>query len=155
LGFEVYVDYAHTEDALRNVLRAVRPLAQGRLWCVFGCGGDRDRTKRPLMARAVAEGTDGFIITSDNPRTEDPLAIIGGIERGLSAEDRGRALTVPDRAVAIRQAINRLSPGDLLVIAGKGHEDYQILGSEKVHFDDVEVARSAIARRQAGVECRL
>jgi UDP-N-acetylmuramoyl-L-alanyl-D-glutamate--2,6-diaminopimelate ligase len=155
LGFEVYVDYAHTEDALRNVLRAVRPLARGRLWCVFGCGGDRDRTKRPLMARAVAEGADAFIITSDNPRTEDPLAIIGDIERGLSGKDRSRAMTVPDRARAIDRAIDLLSPGDVLVIAGKGHEDYQILGSERVHFDDVEVAGAAIAQRQAGVECKL
>lgn len=149
LGFDVFVDYAHTDDALKNVLRAVRPLTRGRLWCVFGCGGDRDRTKRPLMARAVAEGADAFIITSDNPRTEDPLAIIAEIERGLTVEDQARAMVVPQRAEAIHRAIGLLEPGDMLVIAGKGHEDYQILGTEKVHFDDVEVARAAIERRQA------
>lgn len=147
LGFGVYVDYAHTDDALRNVLRAVRPLTQGKLWCVFGCGGDRDQTKRPLMARAVAELADAFVITSDNPRTEDPLAIIADIERALSAADRGRSVTEPDRTCAIGYAISRLAPGDTLVIAGKGHEKYQILGTEKMHFDDVEVAEGALRRR--------
>ncbi len=144
LGFDIFVDYAHTDDALRHVLRAVRPLTSGRLWCVFGCGGDRDSTKRPLMARAVADGADAFIITGDNPRTEDPMAIIADIERGLSAEDLQRATTVPDRAEAIARSVGQLERGDVLVIAGKGHEDYQILGSEKVHFDDVVVARDAI-----------
>ncbi|HVP09833.1 MAG TPA: UDP-N-acetylmuramoyl-L-alanyl-D-glutamate--2,6-diaminopimelate ligase [Phycisphaerae bacterium] len=147
LGFDVYIDYAHTDDALRNVLRAVRPLTRGKLWCVFGCGGDRDQTKRPLMARAVAEAADAFIITSDNPRTEDPLAIIADIERGLSPQDRERSLTEPDRTCAIAYAISHLAPGDILVIAGKGHEKYQILGTEKMHFDDVEVAEGAIRRR--------
>lgn len=153
LGFNVFVDYAHTDDALRNVLRAARPLTRGKLWCVFGCGGDRDRLKRPLMARAVAQRADAFILTSDNPRTEDPLAIIAEAEQDLLPEDRQRALTVPDRAEAIAEAVRRLSPGDTLVIAGKGHEDYQILGTRKVHFDDVEVAREAIQRREAGVGC--
>jgi len=153
LGFNVFVDYAHTDDALRNVLGTVRPLTPGRLWCVFGCGGDRDRTKRPLMARAVAEAADGFIITSDNPRTEDPLAIIREIEQGLSAADRSRAATVPDRAAAIRQAVAELREGDTLVIAGKGHEDYQILGHERVHFDDAEVAAEAIQRRRRVQPC--
>ena len=145
-GFEVFVDYAHTDDALRNVLGALRPLTSGRLWCVFGCGGDRDRAKRPLMARAVAEGADAFVITSDNPRTEDPLAIIDEIRQGLSAEDAARAKTEPDRAKAIASAIEHLAPGDTLLIAGKGHEDYQILGEHKLHFDDVETATEAIAR---------
>jgi len=147
LGFGVYVDYAHTDDALRNVLRAVRPLTQGKLWCVFGCGGDRDQSKRPLMARAVAELADAFVITSDNPRTEEPLAIIADIERGLSPEDRARSVTEPDRTCAIGYAISRLAAGDTLVIAGKGHEKYQILGTEKMHFDDVEVAEGALRRR--------
>jgi UDP-N-acetylmuramoyl-L-alanyl-D-glutamate--2,6-diaminopimelate ligase len=147
LGFDVYVDYAHTDDALRNVLRAMRPLTQGKLWCVFGCGGDRDQTKRPLMAQAVAEAADAFVITSDNPRTEDPLAIIADIERGLAPEDRARSVTEPDRTCAIAYAISRLAAGDILVIAGKGHEKYQILGTEKMHFDDVEVAEGAIRRR--------
>lgn len=145
-GFEVFVDYAHTDDALRNVLGALRPLTSGRLWCVFGCGGDRDRAKRPLMARAVADGADAFVITSDNPRTEDPLTIIDEIRQGLSARDADRGQTEPDRAKAIAWAIDHLAPGDTLLIAGKGHEDYQILGEHKQHFDDVETAAEAIAR---------
>lgn len=146
-GFEIFVDYAHTDDALRNVLGAARPLTSGRLWCVFGCGGDRDRTKRPKMARAVTECADRFIITSDNPRTEDPLAIIREIEAGVSAEHRSKGQTEPDRAVAISRAVAALEPGDTLVIAGKGHEDYQIIGTTKTHFDDVEVATAAVAAR--------
>jgi len=147
LGFEVFVDYAHTDDALRNVLGAARPLTVGRLWCVFGCGGDRDRSKRPKMARAVAECADRFIITSDNPRTEDPLAIIREIEAGFTPVDRQRGDTEPDRAKAIAAAIALLREGDTLIIAGKGHEDYQIIGTTKTHFDDVEVASKAVASR--------
>jgi UDP-N-acetylmuramoyl-L-alanyl-D-glutamate--2,6-diaminopimelate ligase len=155
LGFDVFVDYAHTDDALRNVLGAVRPLTAGRLWCAFGCGGDRDRTKRPRMARAVAEGADAFVITSDNPRTEDPISIIADIERGLSPSDRSadRCWTIPDRARAIRFAIERLGAGDALVIAGKGHENYQIIGTARAHFDDVEAAGEAIRRRQREAVC--
>ena len=149
LGFDVFVDYAHTPDALRNVLTAVRPLTRGRLWCVFGCGGDRDRTKRPLMARAVAELADDFVITSDNPRTEDPIRIIEDIQRGLGTD--GHRSPIPDRAKAIAHAIDLLAPGDCLVIAGKGHEDYQIVGTTKHHFDDVEVAAAAIASREGRV----
>ena len=151
LGFDVFVDYAHTPDALRNVLAAVRPLTRGRLCCVFGCGGNRDRTKRPLMARAVAELSDYFVITSDNPRNEEPLRIIEDIERGLAASDQDRKTTIPDRARAIAVAVNQLNPGDCLVIAGKGHEDYQIIGTTKHHFDDVEVAREAVAGREGKV----
>lgn len=147
LGFEIFVDYAHTDDALRNVLSAARPLTSGKLWCVFGCGGDRDRTKRPKMARAVTECADRFVITSDNPRTEDPLAIIREIEAGVSASDRSKGRTEPDRAVAISTAVAELQPGDTLIIAGKGHEDYQIIGTTKTHFDDVEVATAAVAAR--------
>lgn len=147
LGFDVFVDYAHTDDALRNVLCTLRSLTSGKLWCVFGCGGDRDRTKRPLMAKAVAEGADAFLITSDNPRTEDPLTIIADVENGLTTEARRRGCTEPDRAKAIAQAIERMNPGDTLLIAGKGHEDYQILGTERIHFDDAEVAGSAIGKR--------
>ena len=150
LGFDIFVDYAHTDDALKNVLGAVRPVTRGRLWCVFGCGGDRDRTKRPKMARATAECADHFVVTSDNPRTEDPLAIIREIETGLTAADRSRGRTEPDRAAAIGWAIDQLAPGDTLVIAGKGHEDYQILGTTKIHFDDAEVAAAAVERRRNG-----
>lgn len=144
LGFTVLVDYAHTDDALRNVLSAVRLSTRGRLFCVFGCGGDRDKTKRPKMARAVAEATDRFVVTSDNPRTEDPCAIIRDIETGLTVDDRRRCDIEPDRARAIALAISQLRPGDALIIAGKGHEDYQILGNERIHFDDVEVAAEAV-----------
>lgn len=146
-GFDVFVDYAHTDDALRNVLTALRPLTTGKLWCVFGCGGDRDRTKRPKMARAVAEGADSFVITSDNPRTEDPLAIIREIQEGFTPDAFKKGITEPDRAKAISYAVSQLHAGDVLLIAGKGHENYQILGGTKVHFDDVEVAEAAIARR--------
>lgn len=148
--FRVFVDYAHTDDALRNVLGATKPLTRGKLWCVFGCGGDRDRSKRPLMARAVADIADGIVVTSDNPRTEDPLDIIREIEKGLTESDRSRASIEPDRATAIRLAIGKLEGGDTLVIAGKGHEDYQIVGTTRIHFDDVEVARDAIAGRRSG-----
>lgn len=147
LGFDVFVDYAHTDDALQNVLTALRPLTTNRLCCVFGCGGDRDRSKRPRMAKAVADFADSIFITSDNPRTEDPLAIIADIESGLTPESRIRSVTVPDRAEAIHMAIYRMRQGDVLLIAGKGHEDYQIIGTEKRHFDDVEVALEAIGRK--------
>ncbi|MEZ4364847.1 MAG: UDP-N-acetylmuramoyl-L-alanyl-D-glutamate--2,6-diaminopimelate ligase [Kofleriaceae bacterium] len=143
---DVLVDYAHTPDALRNVLAAVRPLVapgRGRLICVFGCGGDRDPGKRPLMGAAVAELADLCVVTSDNPRTEDPRAIIDAI---LPAVPRPFFVDV-DRRVAIRAAIAEAVPGDIVVIAGKGHEDYQILGQTKVHFDDREEAAAAIARR--------
>lgn len=153
LGLDIFVDYAHTDDALKNVLSALRPLTTGRLWCVFGCGGDRDRLKRPKMARAVAEGCDDFVITSDNPRTEDPVAILADIERGLNQTEMIRGVTIPDRAKAIAHAISRLSPGDCLVIAGKGHENYQILGEKKIHFDDAEVAAEAVAQRRAEGVC--
>lgn len=151
LGFDVFVDYAHTPDALRNVLSAVRPFTRGRLCCVFGCGGNRDRTKRPLMARAVAELSDYFVITSDNPRNEEPLRIIEDIERGLLPADLDRKITIPDRARAISHAVVQLAVGDALVIAGKGHEDYQIIGATKHHFDDVEVAREAVTSREGKV----
>jgi len=155
LGFDIFVDYAHTDDALRNVLSAVRPLTSGRLWCVFGCGGDRDRTKRPKMARAVAEAADSFVITSDNPRTEDPIAIIADIEGGLTGEQvSGRKhVTIPDRAKAIHHAVERLAPGDALILAGKGHENYQIIGTTKIHFDDVEIAMEAVCRRKTETAC--
>jgi UDP-N-acetylmuramoyl-L-alanyl-D-glutamate--2,6-diaminopimelate ligase len=122
----------------------MRPLTRGRLFCIFGCGGDRDRTKRPRMARAVAEYADRFVITSDNPRTEDPLAIIQDIRAGLQTGDVERCTIEPNRSSAIRIAVSQLAPGDTLVIAGKGHEDYQIIGTDRIHFDDVEQASMAL-----------
>jgi len=148
----VLVDYAHTDDALHNVLSALRPVTRGRLVCVFGCGGDRDDTKRPRMAKAAYELADAVFVTSDNPRTEDPAAIIDGIVAGLPPKDeRDKPVTInPDRAAAIERAIQSAEPGDTVLIAGKGHEDYQIIGKEKHHFDDREHAAAAL-RDRAGL----
>ena len=145
--FAVMVDYAHTDDALLNVLRAVRPaLPQGgRLIVVFGCGGDRDRTKRPRMARVACEFADAIVITSDNPRTEDPEAIIAEVRAGVPPHRADRVSCVTERRSAIHHAVQMARPGDAVVIAGKGHEDYQIVGREKRPFDDREVAREALA----------
>ncbi len=142
-GADVFVDYAHTDDALQNVLSVLKPLTRGKLIVVFGCGGDRDRTKRPLMAAAVAKFGDQIFVTSDNPRTEDPDAIIAEIMTGFGQSDRGRVSIEPDRAAAIRSALAAAGSGDVVLIAGKGHEDYQIIGDRRVHFDDVEVAIQA------------
>lgn len=143
--FGVLVDYAHSPDALENVLRTARELAPQRLICVFGCGGDRDRTKRPVMGRIATEMADLAIVTSDNPRSEDPLAIIADITAGAVGE---RYEVEPDRATAIAWAIERAAPGDLVVICGKGHEDYQeFANGVRIHFDDREVAAQALAAR--------
>ena len=143
----VIVDYAHTPDSLENLLRAARPFIPGRMICVFGCGGDRDRTKRPLMGAIAARLSDWAIVTSDNPRTEDPAQILQDVLAGMPTESNPTVLG--DRAEAIRTAILNAQPGDGVLIAGKGHEDYQILGTEKVHFDDREQARIALAARAA------
>lgn len=160
-GFTVIVDYAHTPDALENVLGALRPLTTGRLLCVFGCGGDRDRGKRAIMGRVVARDADLAIATSDNPRTEDPRSILEMILEGIRSTD-ARLLRVDelgsatrgawsdlDRRRAIEQAIAAARPGDVVLIAGKGHEDYQIIGHTKHPFDDRIVARQAMERREA------
>lgn len=140
---DVFVDYAHTDDALRNVLSVLRPLAQRRLITVFGCGGDRDRTKRPRMARVAAEFSDAIFVTSDNPRTEDPMVIIQEILSGFDDESRRRVISEPERRSAIHLALRAAGDGDVVLIAGKGHEDYQVIGKQKIHFDDVEVAIEA------------
>ncbi len=144
----VIVDYAHTPDSLENALRAARPFVPGNLICVFGCGGDRDRTKRPKMGRIAYEGADRAIVTSDNPRTEDPEQILKDVVAGIEGpldDDQ----VICDRAQAIRSAILQAKSGDGIVIAGKGHEDYQILGTEKIHFDDREQSREALSERLA------
>ncbi len=146
-GVDVFVDYAHTDDALRNVACVLRPLTKRRLVIVFGCGGDRDRTKRPKMARAAAEFADAIIVTSDNPRTEEPTAIIAEIMRGFGDSARRKVAVQPDRRAAIFAALSCAEEGDVVLIAGKGHEDYQIVGTTKHHFDDVEVAIEAAAAR--------
>jgi UDP-N-acetylmuramoyl-L-alanyl-D-glutamate--2,6-diaminopimelate ligase len=138
-AFSVFIDYAHTPDALSNVLRTVREITTGNLICVFGCGGDRDRGKRSEMGRVSGAIADYTIITSDNPRSEEPLSIIAEIEKGI-LETKGRYEVIPDRREAIRHAIARAREGDSVLIAGKGHEDYQILGNKVINFDDREVA---------------
>jgi UDP-N-acetylmuramoyl-L-alanyl-D-glutamate--2,6-diaminopimelate ligase len=159
--FTVVVDYAHTEDALQRVLSVARELCRGRLITVFGCGGNRDPGKRAPMGRVAARASDLVILTSDNPRGEDPLAILAAIERGLrdelaargpdrpSAFSRQPYLTLPDRREAIGRAVQAAEPGDLIVIAGKGHEAYQIIGERRLAFDDRAVAREAIEQRLA------
>jgi UDP-N-acetylmuramoyl-L-alanyl-D-glutamate--2,6-diaminopimelate ligase len=149
----VVVDYAHTDDALRNLLETARPLARGRLITVFGCGGDRDRTKRPLMGAVASRLSDVIVMTSDNPRSEDPQRIIDEIQRGITPATRKDAaqqlLTIVDRRAAILKAIEVARPGDLILIAGKGHETYQVIGDKTLPFDDVAVARDALARRRS------
>jgi UDP-N-acetylmuramoyl-L-alanyl-D-glutamate--2,6-diaminopimelate ligase len=135
------VDYAHTPDALRRLLADVREICSGRLICVFGCGGDRDRGKRPQMGRIAGEMADRIIVTSDNPRTEDPLKIIEDIVKGLP---QGTAHEIiPAREEAITRAVALSGPGDVILVAGKGHEDYQIIGSTRRSFDDRDAVRKA------------
>lgn len=142
-GFLVVVDYAHTPASILGVLQATRPLATGRLIAVFGCGGDRDRAKRPLMGKAATSTADLTIITTDNPRSEDPIAIIGEIEPG-AREGGGDYVVEPDRRVAITLAVAQAEPGDAVVIAGKGHEVDQELADATIEFDDRAVAREAL-----------
>ena len=147
----VIVDYAHTPDAIVNVLKTARETAQatgGRVITVFGCGGDRDKTKRPLMGQAAASLSDLVIATSDNPRSEDPAAILRDIEVGLQ-QASGNYELIEDRRAAIYQAIMEAKTNDMIIIAGKGHEDYQVLASGKIHFDDREVAQEALQQRKA------
>jgi UDP-N-acetylmuramoyl-L-alanyl-D-glutamate--2,6-diaminopimelate ligase len=153
----VLVDYAHTPDAVEKLVRTLRPLTGGRLITVFGCGGDRDRAKRPLMAEGVARWSDRVVATSDNPRTEDPEQILADVERGLAKRERvapealadteGAYSVVVDRRRAIQLAIGIACHEDTVVIAGKGHEDYQILGHDRLPFSDPDEARRALARR--------
>jgi UDP-N-acetylmuramoyl-L-alanyl-D-glutamate--2,6-diaminopimelate ligase len=170
----IIVDYAHTDDALKNLLETARPLATRQLITVFGCGGDRDRTKRPLMGAVAARLSDVVVVTSDNPRSEDPIAIIEEVKRGIALPaDRTkpaepprngrpgtpgrvpRLMTIVDRHVAIERAVSAAGAGDVVLIAGKGHEQYQEIGEKMLPFDDVEVARAALARRRGSAARRL
>lgn len=148
--FTVAVDYAHTEDALVRLLMAAQAVKTGRIITVFGCGGDRDRGKRPKMGEAAVRYSDVVILTSDNPRTEDPFSILEQVEVGVIKALRQRPHVqyrkVPDRREAIEEAVREAQSADMVLIAGKGHEDYQIIGTKKIHFDDREVARNAIER---------
>jgi UDP-N-acetylmuramoyl-L-alanyl-D-glutamate--2,6-diaminopimelate ligase len=158
LGAVALVDYAHTGDALDRVLLALKELNPARIITVFGCGGDRDSRKRPVMGEVTARRSDIAVVTSDNPRTEDPLRIIEQIRAGVAAAHGrewsreeavagvGRGyVVIPDRREAIRFAVSLLKPNDVLLVAGKGHEDYQILGTTRIHFDDREELRAAFA----------
>ncbi len=164
-GPSVFVDYAHTPEALEAVLATLRPMCRGRLWVVFGCGGDRDGGKRPLMGAVAARGADRVVVTSDNPRSEDPIAIIEAILPGLrqaggregtwleaESGEAGVFVIEPDRRQAIQRTVALANDADVVLIAGKGHEDYQILGAVRTHFDDREEAQKAL--EQKGSELR-
>lgn len=140
-GRQVFVDYAHTPDALENILQAVKELGSNQLWCVFGCGGDRDKDKRPLMAKIAEQYADRIVVTSDNPRHEDPSVIVEDIVAGFAATSYEVCV---ERQQAIHTAINASMPGDIIVIAGKGHEDYQLIGDNKLPFSDQDCARLAL-----------
>ena len=142
-GFNVIVDYAHTPDGLENIINAVREFTKGRIITVFGCGGDRDKTKRPIMGKIVAELSDIAVVTSDNPRSEEPNSILKEIEVGVKPITDKYEMIV-DRKEAIKRAIEIAEKGDSVIIAGKGHENYQILGDKTIHFDDAEVAKEIL-----------
>lgn len=141
------VDYAHTPDGLENVLKTAKEFAKGKIITVFGCGGDRDKTKRPIMGETAGRLSDYCLITSDNPRTEDPLQIIGEVEAGIRKTGCPYE-KIPDRREAIRHAAALAESGDVILVAGKGHETYQIFPDRTIHFDDVEEVRDAF-----GVDC--
>ena len=144
LPFTIIVDYAHTPDGLDNILKTARGFTKNRLISVFGCGGDRDKVKRPQMGKIGSDISDVAIITSDNPRTEDPMSIIEDVLKGI---DKDNFEVIENRKEAIRRAIEIASEGDVIVIAGKGHEDYQILNTGKIHFDEREVVDEILKDR--------
>jgi UDP-N-acetylmuramoyl-L-alanyl-D-glutamate--2,6-diaminopimelate ligase len=148
--YAVFVDYAHTDDALRNVMSTLRPITRGRLVTLFGCGGDRDKTKRPIMGEAAVKMSDHVIVTSDNPRSEDPRQITLDIEAGIKKTGASNYEIVVDRAEAIDKAVSKLAPGDVLLLAGKGHETYQIIGDKYFPFDDRDVARRLLKSKTPG-----
>jgi len=140
-NFSVFVDYAHTEDALKNIIQSLRRVSSNRIIVVFGCGGDRDKSKRPKMGRVVSELSDYAIITSDNPRSEDPLSIIEDIKRGIK---KSNFSIIPERLDAIRESLALAKQGDIVLVAGKGHENYQVLADRTVHFDDKEAVKACL-----------
>ena len=148
--FAVYVDYAHTPDALKNVLTTARGFAKNRLISVFGCGGDRDHGKRPIMGEISGRYADFSVVTSDNPRTEDPMAIIDAIEAGIK-RTAGAYIVIEDRRQAIRYALDMAQAGDVIVVAGKGHETYQEINGVKHHFDDREIVEDYLREGSDGL----
>ena len=145
--FSVIIDYAHTPGGMETVLRAARAMKPKRLITVFGCGGDRDRAKRPPMAAAVEANSDLFIITDDNPRTEDPDQIVGDIVAGLQKKQSGACQIIHNRREAMQRALDMAQPGDLVLVAGKGHESSQILKEHTIHFNDYEVAEELLRKK--------
>ncbi|MCR5663872.1 MAG: UDP-N-acetylmuramoyl-L-alanyl-D-glutamate--2,6-diaminopimelate ligase [Oscillospiraceae bacterium] len=145
--YSILIDYAHTPDALENVLKTLKPVTRGRLIVLFGCGGDRDRGKRPIMGSIAEANADLCVVTSDNPRTEEPMEIIREILGGMTAH-RETTKVIPDRVEAIRWAIDSARPGDVILLAGKGHEDYQVIGHEKRHMDEREIVSHYIEKRK-------
>ena len=141
--YTVMIDYAHTPDSLRNILSTVKEFVPNRLISVFGCGGDRDRTKRPQMGKISGEIADLTIITSDNPRTEEPMAIIRDIEEGIK-QTNGQYIIIQDRTEAIRYAMKNALEGDIIVLAGKGHETYQIFRDKTIHYDEREIVKEIL-----------
>jgi UDP-N-acetylmuramoyl-L-alanyl-D-glutamate--2,6-diaminopimelate ligase len=150
LPFRVVVDYAHTDDALEKVLETAREITSGRVIVVFGCAGERDRTKRPLMGNAAARLSDLAVLTSDNPRGEDPMAIIREVEVGLQSVAGADYRSFVDRREAIRFALSAASEGDTVIVAGKGHETYQVIGNQTFDFDDRVVVRELLDELAAG-----
>ena len=148
--YSVIIDYSHKPDALEKALKALRPVTRGRLTVLFGCGGDRDRLKRPIMGQIAAKYADFVIITSDNPRTEEPMDIIREILPGVENGNTPYKM-ICDRPDAIRWAIDNAAPGDVILLAGKGHEDYQIIGHEKHHMDEREIVADWLKKRRAGI----
>ncbi len=143
--YTVIIDYAHTPDGLENVIKTVKGFAKGRVLTLFGCGGDRDRTKRPIMGKIAEDLSDVAIVTSDNPRTEEPSAIIKEILSGMTKDNH---ITIENRAQAIGYALDSAQKGDVVILCGKGHETYQILGTEKVHFDEREIVKEHLSQRK-------
>ena len=147
--YSVIIDYAHTPDGLENVLTSVREITDGRVICVFGCGGDRDKTKRPIMGEIGSRLADIAVITSDNPRSEDPQAIIDDIMVGV-VKHGAKIIVEPDRTKAIAKALSAAKAGDVIVLAGKGHETYQILASGKIHYDEREIVAKILSEKTGG-----
>ena len=145
--YSILIDYSHKPDALEKALKSLRPVTRGRLIVLFGCGGDRDRAKRPIMGAIAAENADLCIVTSDNPRTEEPEEIIREILAGIDRE-KYTVRVICDRAEAIRSAIDLARPGDVILLAGKGHEDYQVVGREKRHMDEREIVAEYLEKRK-------
>ena len=141
--YTVIIDYAHSPDGLQNILASLRKIAQARIITVFGCGGDRDRTKRPLMGQIAADMSDFVVVTSDNPRTEDPEAIVNEVAEGTK-NAKVPVVTIVDRTQAIEFALKEAESGDIVLLAGKGHETYQIIGTEKIHYDEREIVKNIL-----------